>query len=262
MIMEIVKFVKIKNNKYKVIMNDKQEYLLYDDLIVAYNLLANKNIDQKLLTKIMQENEYLEAYYKGLKYLTTRLRTKKELTKLLQKDFEPKIITETIYRLQKEGYLNEVKYLRAYINDQIYLTLNGPYKILRNLENLGLDLDLINQELNQIGNHLWQERINKIITKKLKLKAHLPAYMVKQKLSNELYQLGYDKEMSDKILGPIKLSNPEHLVQQAGNKIWLKYQNKYEQNKLIAITAQKLYQKGFTYEEIENFITSKKETNN
>ena len=87
--MEIVKFVKIKNNKYKVIMNDKQEYLLYDDLIVAYNLLANKNIDQKLLTKIMQENEYLEAYYKGLKYLTTRLRTKKELTKLLQKDFEP-----------------------------------------------------------------------------------------------------------------------------------------------------------------------------
>ena len=86
--MKIGKYTKLKSNKYSVVFDDIT-VKLYDDVIVKYELLRLKEIDEKQFKEITEYNDKLEAYYKSLKYITKKLRTEKEIYKYLDKDFCP-----------------------------------------------------------------------------------------------------------------------------------------------------------------------------
>ena len=136
--MEIKKFKKKKSNLYELLFADNTTLNLYDDTIIKYNLLINKNIDKQKLLEVVAYNNILEAYYKAIKYLTIKLRTKKEIEKyLLKNNYNPGTIKEVIVRLEKEKYINNDIYIKAYINDALNLTSKGPNLIKKELERLG-----------------------------------------------------------------------------------------------------------------------------
>ena len=137
--MEIVKFKKNKDNSYNVIFNNDLSLRLYDDVIVKYNLLVNKELNDKLLKDITDYNDYLNGYYKAVKYIMKKLRSEQEVRNFLKKlEIKDSDINKLVDKLRHDGYINEYNYLRSYINDQINLTLNGPDKIRYNLEKLGI----------------------------------------------------------------------------------------------------------------------------
>ena len=114
--MQIIKFQKLNNNKYKIIFKDYSEITLYDDVILKFNLLNHKSLTENEFIKIKNFNNELESYYKSLKYLTFKMRTKKEIITYLKKDnYSENIINKTINRLEKEGYIDEKKYIEYYI---------------------------------------------------------------------------------------------------------------------------------------------------
>ena len=78
--MEIIKYKKDKDNTYKVYIDD-EIVILYDDVIVKYNLLVNKDLTDELYEEIMQYNNFLDGYYKAIKYINTKLRTELEIRK-------------------------------------------------------------------------------------------------------------------------------------------------------------------------------------
>ena len=126
--MKVGKYTKLKSNKYSVEI-DGISVKLYDDVIVKYELLRIKEINDKLFKEITEYNDKLEAYYKSLKYITKKLRTEKEIYKYLEKDYDKKTILETIDKLKNSGYLNKELYLKCYISDQVNMNLVGPNKI-------------------------------------------------------------------------------------------------------------------------------------
>ena len=142
--MKIEKFIKDKGNKYKVIIDDI-EYILFDDIILKYSLLNKKIIDKSLFNEIIKENEYLKNYYLVLKYISNRLRCKKEIIEYLKKkDVDDNNISFIIEKLNDEGYLNEYVYLKSFINDSINLSDDGPLKIKKKLmspNSLTIDLN-------------------------------------------------------------------------------------------------------------------------
>ena len=85
--MKISKYTKLKDNRYSVKIDDLT-IKLYDDVIVKYELLRLKEIDESLFKEITEYNDKLEAYYKSLKYITRKLRTEKEIYKYLEKDYD------------------------------------------------------------------------------------------------------------------------------------------------------------------------------
>ena len=104
--MKILKYKKGKKNEYKI-MTDEGEYILYDDIIIKYELLLKKEINKKEWESILKENHLLKAYYEGLKAINTKLRTEKELRTILRKkEFSEKEINYALERLNKDGYLN------------------------------------------------------------------------------------------------------------------------------------------------------------
>ena len=241
--MQINKFKKVGNNKYKIIF-DNTELTLYEDIILKYDLLIKKDINEKLIDEIINENSYYSAYDKSLSYIESKLRTKKEIIDYLNRlGFDSKYIDYVIDKLNKQGLLNDKLYVESYINDKINLSLDGPYKIKNNLLNLEIDESTIDNYLNKIDQTIWDERIDKLIEKKKSIMKNKSYYMFINKLKNDLYNLGYHKELIDFKLSNIKYES--NALEQDVNKAMKKYSDK---NKIINY----LLRKGYSYDEVIN----------
>lgn len=198
--MEIKSYKKLHSNLYEVSFDD-EKIKLYDDIIIKYNLLLKKEIDKRTWQQVIKENDSLMAYYKALKYLNIKLRSEKEIANYLKKlSIDDNEVLNTINKLKKEGYLNNDLYLKSYINDQINLSMHGPYKIKNSLINLGFKEGEIDSYLNNIDKDIWENKIKKIITKRKKLakKANF-----KEKTYIYLFNLGYENSMIYNLLGDI-----------------------------------------------------------
>lgn len=133
--MKIQGYRYLGNSKYKVIINN-EEYTLYEDIILKYDLLI-KDVNEKDLTKFLEENKRFEAYYVALKYIKAKLRTRKEIEEYLsKKDYNDFDIDYVTSRLEQEKYLDEKVYAKSYILDAINLKNIGPNKIVMELTNL------------------------------------------------------------------------------------------------------------------------------
>lgn len=255
--MKIEKFSKGKGNTYKVIFKDDLVITLYDDVIVKYNLLVNKEMDDKTFKEITSYNDELEAYYKSIKYINRKLRSKKEIKVYLEKDYSSAIVKETMDKLEKDGYLNESVFITAYVNDQMHLTLNGPHKIEKDLVKLGLKEEAIKQELSKFDDAFWQERIEKLIHKRLKSNHNYSTAKIKEKIYYDLGNIGYRKEKITHILENIPIEIDEKVILKEGDKIYQKLEKKYKDDQLLYYFRNKMFQKGFCSSEIEIYLQKK-----
>ena len=253
--MEIKKYIKDKGNKYKVYIDD-EVITLYDDVIVKYNLLINKVMDNKKFNEITKYNDFLDGYYKAIKYINKKMRTELEIKKYLSKlDINSKDIDKIIDILYKDGYLNKEIYMKAYVNDQYNLTNNGPMKVKKDLINLGYkDVDIIDY-INSLD---WNYRIEGIINKKIKINHKLSNNALKTKLLNDIIKMGYGKEDILIYLENINLCNDFAILVKEFNKIYNKYSKKYNGNELEYKVINYLYKKGFNIEDIKRCIDENK----
>lgn len=248
--MKIEKYVKDKQNKYKVTI-DGEVYTLYDDVIVKYALLMKSEIDKSLFDEIILLNDELKSYYDSIKYITKKLRSEKEIHEFLKKkEISESVIKKTIKRLKDNNFLNEDIYLKSYINDQINLSNNGPKKIKNNLIKLGLDEEKINEYLNNIDKKIWQDKIDNYIAKKIKVNHTSSSYMLKVKMQNDLVNLGYDKEMIMLSISHYDIIDTDICskeIEKARKELSKKYSG-YELEQKIKM---RLYRKGFKISSIE-----------
>ncbi len=251
--MKIIRYKKMSKGRYKLTL-DNTELILYEDVILKNDLLRTSNINLELLEKVMNENVYYEIYNMALTYIEIKMRTSKEIKDYLnKKNFNTKLIDEVLDRLNKEGYLNEEKYIDAFVNDKVNLTNWGPYKIKKSLLDLELDETLINNKLNTINENIWNGKIEKIINKKLNSLKNKSNYMIKNKLKIDLYNLGYDNNSIEENLNNLNLNNNEN-IKKDYSKAYNKYSKKYMDQELYQKVKSYLYRKGYKIEEINYML--------
>ena len=250
--MEIIKFKKDKNNTYKIYFDDENVISLYDDVIVKYNLLVNKVMNTNKFNEIIKYNDFLDGYYKSIKYINKKLRTELEIEKYLIKlNINKKDIDKIIKLLYEDGYLNKELYYKAYINDKYNLSNDGPYKIKNELEKLGYKDE---EFVNYLFNLEWKIKLSNIIYKRIKINRKLSNNMLKNKIVNDLVKLGYDKDSILEILDKSILESDIDILKKELHKIKNKYSNKYNGNELEFKIISYLYKKGFQIEDIKRCL--------
>lgn len=256
--MQIIKYTKKGSNKYELTLKDDTKLLLYTDLILKYNLLIIKNIDNNILTEIEKDNLKLDCYYKTLKYLKNPKCTKD--IKNYLKEYPLPIVEYTITRLTNEGYLNDYNYIRAYINTKINLSHDGYYKIYYSLKDKDLDDNIIKEYLDNIEDSIWLDKINKIIDSKLKSNPKYSNNLLINKIKNYLKTLGFQDYLINIALNNITLDNTheDEKLKKDYEKLYNKYKNKYDKNKLNYILIGKLYQKGYELAKVKMLVTKVK----
>lgn len=249
--MKINKFKKIGSNKYKIYF-DNESLIVYEDVILKYNLLYKKDIDNDLLIEINKENYKSSIYDVSIKYISVRMRSKKELEEYLKKKkYDQKDIEETIKKLQSQDLLNDEKFAKSYINDKLYLTNYGLTKIKNDLLKLGVEEYIIDAIVNNIDLQVINDKLSKIIDKELKINSKLPTNKLNNKIINRCINLGYNYEDILNILNDKNIEGNSN-IEYDYKKIYEKYKNKYDEYKLNAVIKSKLYQKGYTIDEINN----------
>lgn len=250
-----VKIEKIKKSgsKYKLILDNDETIITYEEVILKNGLLYNKIINEKDLEKINKDTIYYVSYHKALNMINRRLRSEYEIRKELQKsELANKEIDKIIEDLKKINLLNDKAYAKAYTNDKINLSLDGPHKIRKNLQNNKISDDYIEEAISNINVEILYNHIDKIINKKINSNTKYTTYMLKQKIVNYLINLGYDKAMIIERLNNFKIDSIN--LDKEMDKIFNKLRNKYSSDELIFKLKNKLYTKGYTKEEIENYI--------
>lgn len=242
--MNIEKYKKKNNNLYEITLSNKDIIVLYDDVILKYNLLLKKEIDNNLLKKVLDENKKYESYYIALKFLNTKLRTEKEIRNKL-KDFDNETIRYTIDRLKQEGYLNDLVYIKSFINDEINLKLTGQDKILFLLKKKGFNELDINNYLNTIDNNIWNNKINKYIIKKINTNHNLSGLFLKKKIIDDLINKGFYKEDILLCLDNYEFNDDLNIYEKEYNKLKNKLSKKYSGEELEYHIKTNLFKKGF-----------------
>lgn len=249
--MKIEKIKKIKN-QYKIILEGDIEITTYDEIIIKNNILYKKDLDEKTIEEIKKQNEYYETYNVVLKYINKKIRSEYEIKEYIRKqNIKTEIEHKIIEKLKESKIINDTQYTKAYIHDRIKFSTDGPQKIKKELIKNKIDENIINNELEKIDKEELIKKLEKLINKKIKTNKTYSKKMLEQKLTTYFMNLGYKKEDIMTIIDNNIVEDNE-IIKKEYDKLYNKLKNKYEKEKLIQIIKQKLYQKGFPIEQINN----------
>lgn len=247
--MKILKYRKLKSGKYQVELDNNQKLELYEDTILNYDLLLKKEIEEEQLDCILKYNDKFDAYYCALKYLNVRARSKKEIKDYLKKkDYDENTISETISKLESQGYLNDLNFAKMFLTNKLITTSNGPLKIRRELLQHELSNEDINIVLEDYTNEIQIEKIRKQVNRIIKSNRNKGNIYLKRKLYNELNNEGFKPSLIETELNNIELDDDSDLAKKEYDKLYKKLSRKYSGQELEFKINQKLYQKGFHYE--------------
>lgn len=238
------------NGKYKVELDGGRDLLLYEDVILKYELLLLKDIDDKLLIEVDKANQEWDVYYVALKSLKSRFKSIKDMRdSLLKKEYPKDLVDSAINRLIKQGYLDDNSFSRGYINTQIVTSLKGPNKISKELSAKGVSNSIISDELNVFDLNLQKEKIEKVINKEIKINRTRGGVVLKNKIVNDLINLGYSFDIVQSVIDKFDFSNNLDIAKKEYDKLYRKLSRKYSGKELEYKIKEKLYQKGLYYED-------------
>ena len=250
--MKIEKITKT-GKKYKIVFENDEKITTYDDVIINNGLLYHPNVDLDLLNKINKDTSYYDIYYKTINYITRKLRSEQEIIKFIDKyNVNEKDKKTVINKLKKIELINDLNFTKAYISDHIYLSNDGPHKIKNNLLQHNILEEIIDEQLNKIEENIIIEKLKKLMKKKIKSSKYT-GYYLKRKVINDFTNLGYEQSMIIEIFDNIDVDN-NNLLKKDYEKIFKKLSIKYSKDKLNFKIRNRLYQKGYTVDEIDNIL--------
>lgn len=246
--MEIAK-IKRKNKMYEIIFKDNTKMLTCDDLIIKYNVLYHKDLDEETIFKIKNENNFYDVYNKTVFYINTRLRSEKELRNYLKKyELSENDKDKIIEKLKKINLINDDIFAKAFINDRITFSDYGPLKIKKELVEHNISSTKIDELLDEIDAEIFSGKIKKIISKKCHQNKKYSNNIFKQKILYDLINRGFPKELIIQELEHVNLTNDITTIY---NKYYKKLSAKYSGKDLELQIRQKLYKLGYNQEEID-----------
>ncbi len=193
--MEIVKYELTKKNIYNVYLSNGEVLELDESVITNNELLLKKRIDNDLYDKLKRDNKICILVNASIKYINVRLRSIKEIKDyLLKKEDDTDLIDEVISRLIKMGYLDDRRFTEAYIKDKLNFTSWGDYKIINELNKLGISSLDIENNIDLLNDDILNERMRKIIDKDIRTNKKYSGLKLKNKIYNHLLTSGYSKE--------------------------------------------------------------------
>ena len=248
--MKIIKYKKATKGRYKVLLDDNRELLLYEYFILKYDLLIKKELSEDEIFEAEKYNQECDVYYVGLNSINSRFKSVLELRQFLKKkEYPDELINKAIDKLLKQGYLNDRSFCKSYINNQIITTTKGPYKIRRELRDKGIDDNIIEDEIVVFDLDLEEEKITKLANRMIKSNRTRGGSVLRKKITTDLTNMGYSTDVIYKVLSTLDFSNDKDMIKREYDKLYKRLSRKYRDKELEYKIKEALYKKGLYYED-------------
>jgi len=193
--MVITQLEELEKAKIRVYIDYNYAFLLYRKDIEVYSLQEGDDISEKVFEQIIEETVYRRSKQKALAILKFKDRTEQELRgKLSDTGYPEEVINRTIAYVTEYGYLNDTRYVTAFIRDR--KNIKSKMVIKTQLLQKGAQKELIERILKEEYTFSESEvdpelqAIKKAVSKKTK-NLDLLNIEEKQKLMASLYRKGF-----------------------------------------------------------------------
>lgn len=248
--MKILKYKKKRNGQYELQLESGEELILYEEVILKFELLLKKKIEQSEKEKVLLCNQEYDVYYIALKALKNRFRSVKDLKELLlKKEYPVEYVEKAIDKLLKQGYLNDQSFAKAYINNQMITSSKGPRKIEKELLDKGVQSDIIFKELEVFTKEEQISKIKKIATRLIKSNRSRGGAVLRRKITHDIQMAGYDVSLINSVLSTMEFGDTKDIAKKEYDKLYRRLSRKYSGRELDYKIKEKLYQKGLYYED-------------
>jgi regulatory protein len=141
-----------RNKRYKnrlsVYIDNNYSFSISEEDYICLNLYEKKEITQEELDNIKNNLIFRKAKSSALRYITSKLRSEKEVcTKLSQNGYTDDIIEKVVGELKSIGYINDELYAQKYIYDRSKLKPKSKKMLQFELKNRGISDEIIEGSL-------------------------------------------------------------------------------------------------------------------
>lgn len=248
-------------DRFNIFLDEKYAFSVDADVLIKHELKKGMEIDEVFLSEIVYDDEIRKAYNSAIHYLARRMRSEYEVRSyLLEKEYGEAIINEVIIKLYNYRFLDDTAFATSFVNTLINTTDKGPLIVRRELEEKGINKNIIEQVM-----PLFDEdtQLTKAITigQKYANKNKKDAKLIlKQKVEQFLLRKGYSSSIMKEAIGEISIEKDDkeqyQLCFAQAKKLGFKYRA-YEGYEWEQKVKQALYRKGFPLEIIDEVIKNK-----
>lgn len=262
----ITKITRQKKNQecYNIYLNEEYAFSVDEGTLIKFGLTKGKILDSFEIDEITYEDEIAKAFNRALNFLSYQMRSEYEVKKkLLDTGFGESVVLEAIRKLEKLGFLNDETYSKALLETKKKTAKKGPKAIQQDLMKKGIDKQTQEKVLQSFTYEEQLQLAMELAEKTVKSNAKKTPTQIKQKIQDTLMRKGYTFDIVNEVLDQIELQRDDdewqELIALQGEKMWKRYESKYEGKQLELKVKQALYQKGFPLEIIEEFLDEKRE---
>lgn len=183
------------NSRVNLYLDDEFYCGLSMDVVVKYSLKVGSEIDIDYLVNVVYESEKIRIFNKCLNYIGSSYKTAKQVREYLKrKDYDDKLISETILKLKEYKILDDENYTEVYIST--YKNKYGNTMLRKKLSEKGVSKDIVDEYLKENG--VDEEIVYNLALKKLGQK---PAtYDNMSKVMRFLVSRGWDYDTNNKVV--------------------------------------------------------------
>jgi regulatory protein len=169
-------------------------YAFSVNLLDAADLAKGCDISDEKISKLRHKHDRYEAYIRSIKYISYRLRSRREVEQYLTgKRFSPEIIADTITRLTGENLLNDTIFAQSWINNRNKFKPRATTALRFELLQKGIDKDIIETALTDVDDEVLACTI---VERRLGRWGKLNRKDAKVKIFNYLRRRGFNYEIS------------------------------------------------------------------
>lgn len=191
-----------KTEVFKVSFEDENELLLNYETFEKYKISLDTDFTLNEVLEMKYFSDIERAKLKAIKFVLGKFKTKMEVRKKLNKEFDNDIIDEVLNFLEKNSYVDDRNYAIYFIEDKQKLNGYGKNKIKSLLIQKGISKQIIDEFIFDEDNEF--ENALKMGIKKLNLlKNEENRFKKKQKIINYLAYRGFSFDIIQKVLGEI-----------------------------------------------------------
>ena len=175
-------------NKVHIYIDNEYTLTLYDDFWYRSGYSEGQEISDDELASLKEEAGFRSAYEKGIKYLSMRAYSERELYNKLKMKFGDDASRRAVDKMLRLGYINDEEYSREYAK---YLFDVKKYDIKRisyELKSKGIDSEIADNTLKTLDNEPIQRIIDML---RSKYERNLETDKDRKRLVNRFIRMGY-----------------------------------------------------------------------
>lgn len=256
-----------QSNRYSLFIDEEFFIGVDQEILIKYALHKDQVVDQDLLDKVKSAENDHKLYSAAINYLSYGMRSIKEMRDYLNKQKDKKenydpseeVIEETLERLIRQGYLNDLEYAKSYVRTNYTLKSKGPTVIQNELKvKKGINEMDILEALDEYPVDEQSENIQKLAEKFIRTKKSLPPKMMRNKLYTHLISKGFDKDIVNQHMSELTfedaVDNQVEMLEKEAEKYLRKHQRRFSGYELKQKITQGLLGKGYDYEFIKIWL--------